>query len=106
MASRRKEDGGGGGGAGRSDEAQSADQLSAVMSLPACTITSSFTLRGASSTKRSRLAFTVETIVRVSTVCLQSCIDLVLLLGGLPANNSSFSKITMQCAIKKKKSLP
>lgn len=77
------------------EEEQSADQLSAVMSRPACSMTSSALWRGEAQQKGSRrpgLGSTVDAIVKgLSTLCPQNCKDLVrLVFQDFHRNNSSF----------------
>lgn len=66
-------------GGRRSEEAQSADQLSAVMSLPVCTITSSAQRRG----PQQRGAEGSASAIQWTLLC-ENCIDLVLLLKDFP----------------------
>lgn len=69
-----------------SDEAQSADQLSAVMSLPACcTMTSSAPWRGAQQRSREPAsALQWSLLYKPRTLCLQNCIDPVFQLEDFP----------------------
>lgn len=66
-------------GGRRSEEAQRADQLSAVMSLPACTITSSALRRAAQQREAEGPASAIQW-----TLLYKNCIDLVSLLKDFP----------------------
>lgn len=88
-------------GGRRSEEAQRADQLSAVMSLPACTITSSALRRGAQQREAEGPASAIQW-----TLLYNNCIDLLSLLEDFPRNNPSFSKTNGATCSKRPSSSP